>query len=166
MSGVAVEESRAGVCLRKKTLSPGHRRDLAQRAVAAQLCSGRSACRILRLARSTYWYRGQPLSSRQAQLRQRLRELSEQHPRSGYRRITALLRQAGWAVGKRQIQRLRQAEGLRVPPTKRKVVRRGVSTGWPVKADHHGHHFHLNPSYHSHRLHRSLCPDALIWIVF
>ena len=103
MSGVAVEESRAGVCLRKKTLSPGHRRDLAQRAVAAQLCSGRSACRILRLARSTYWYRGQPLSSRQAQLRQRLRELSEQHPRYGYRRITALLRQAGWAVGKRQI---------------------------------------------------------------
>ena len=125
--------------MRKKTLSPGHRRDLAQRVVAAQLCSGRAACRILHLARSTYWYCGRPLTSRQEQLRQRLRELSEQHPRYGYRRIAALLRQEGWAVGKRQIQRLRRAEGLRVPPTKRKVVRRGVSTGWPVKADHRGH---------------------------
>ena len=125
--------------MRKKTLSPGHRRDLAQRVVAAQLCSGRAACRILRLARSTYWYHGQPLTSRQEQLRQRLRELSEQHPRYGYRRIAALLRQEGWQVGKRQIQRLRRAEGLRVPPTKRKVVRRGVSTGWPVKAGHRGH---------------------------
>ena len=42
-------------------------------------------------------------------------------------------------MGKRQIQRLRRAEGLRVPPTKRKVVRRGLSTGWPVKAEHRGH---------------------------
>ena len=125
--------------MRKKTLSPGHRRDLAQRVVAAQLCSGRAACRILHLARSTYWYCGWPLTSRQEQLRQRLRELSDQHPRYGYRRIAALLRQEGWAVGKRQIQRLRRAEGLRVPPTKRKVVRRGLSTGWPVKADHRGH---------------------------
>jgi len=55
VGGVAVEESRTGVCLRKKTLSPGQRRDLAQRAVAAQLCSGRSACQILHLARSTDW---------------------------------------------------------------------------------------------------------------
>ena len=36
----------------------------------------------------------------------------------------------GWRVGKRQVQRLRRAEGLRVPPTKRRLVRRGVSTGW------------------------------------
>ena len=26
-----------------------------------------------------------------------------------------------------------------MPPTKRKVVRRGISTGWPVKATHRGH---------------------------
>jgi putative transposase len=125
--------------MRKKTLSPGHRRDLALKIVAAGLCSGRAVCRILRLSRSTYWYRGRPLSSAQEQLRQRLRELSEAHPRYGYRRIAALLRQEGWQVGKRQVQRLRRAEGLRVPPTKRKVVRRGVSTGWPVKATHRGH---------------------------
>jgi len=123
----------------KKTLSPGHRRELAQKAVAAGMCSGRAACRILQLPRSTYWYRGRPLTTAQEQLCQRLRELSEQHPRYGYRRMAALLRQEGWRVGKRQIQRLRRAEGLRVPPTKRKLVRRGVSTGWPVQATHRGH---------------------------
>jgi transposase InsO family protein len=68
-----------------------------------------------------------------------LRELSEEHPRYGYRRIAALLRQEGWPVGKRQVQRLRRAEGLRVPPTKRRVVRRGLSIGLPTKATHRGH---------------------------
>ena len=125
--------------MRKKSLSPGHRRDWAQKLVVAGICSGRAACRILHLARSTYGYRGRPLSSSQEQLRKRLRELSEAHPRYGYRRIAVLLRQEGWRVGKRQVQRLRRAEGLRVPPTKRKVVRRGVSTGWPVQATHRRH---------------------------
>ena len=50
-----------------------------------------------------------------------------------------LLRQEGWAVGKRQIQRLRRVEGLRVPPAKRKIARRGRSTGLPTKATHRGH---------------------------
>jgi len=72
-------------------------------------------------------------------LRKRLRELSERHPRYGYRRIAVLLRQEGWRVGKRQIQRLRREEGLRVPPTKRKQIRRGVSTGLPIRATHRGH---------------------------
>ena len=120
-------------------LSPVHRRDWAHKVVASGICSGRAACRILRLARSTYWYRERPLYSVQEQLRKRLPELSEAYPRYGYRRIAVLLRQEGWRVGKRQVQRLRRAEGLRVPPTKRKVVRRGVSTGWPVKATHRGH---------------------------
>jgi putative transposase len=70
---------------------------------------------------------------------ERMGILSEKHPRYGYRRIAALLRQEGWEVGKRQIQRLRRAQGLRVPPTKRKIVRRGISTGLPTKATHRGH---------------------------
>ena len=125
--------------MRKKIVSPGHRRELALTIVTAGVCSGRAACRILRLSRSTYWYRGGPLPTAKQQLQKRLRELSEAHPRYGYRRIAALLRQEGWRVGRRQVQRLRRAEGLRVPPTKRKLVRRGVSTGWPVQATHRGH---------------------------
>lgn len=125
--------------MRKKVVSPAHRRAAAQVVVSAGLCSRRAVCRILKLARSTYSYRGRPPTSAEQRLRKQLRELSQEHPRYGYRRIAALLRQEGWAVGKRQIQRLRRAEGLRVPPTKRKIIRRGVSTGLPTRAAHRNH---------------------------
>ena len=42
-------------------------------------------------------------------------------------------------MGKRQVQRWRREGGLRVPPTGRKLVRRGVSTGLPTQAQHRGH---------------------------
>jgi len=42
-------------------------------------------------------------------------------------------------VGQRHVQRLRREAGRRVPPAKRKLVRRGVSTGLPTKATHRGH---------------------------
>lgn len=120
-------------------VSPAHRRVAAHAVVARGLCSGRAACRILLLSRAAFWYRPPPLTSTEQRLAKRLRVLSEKHPRYGYRRIAALLRQEGWSVGKRHIQRLRRADGLRVPPTKRKIVRRGISTGLPTKAGHRGH---------------------------
>ena len=120
-------------------VSPAHRRQAAHAVVARGLCSGRMACRVLRLARATFLYRGRAPLAKQAGLAQRLRVLSEAHPRYGYRRVAALLRQEGWCVGKRHVQRLRRADGLRVPPTKRKVVHQGVSTGLPTKATHRGH---------------------------
>lgn len=120
-------------------VGPARRREAAHAVVARGLCSGRAACRILRLSRATFWYQPPPLTSDQQRLAKRLRVLSEKHPRYGYRRIAALLRQEGWTVGKRHIQRLRRADGLRVPPTKRKLVRRGISTGLPTKAAHRGH---------------------------
>src|ERR1017187_5592221 len=139
VGGGAAEEPGTGGGVRKKIVSAGHRRELALTVVAAGACSGRAVCRILRLARSTFWYRGRPPTTAQQQLRQRLRELSDEHPRYGYRRIAALLGQEGWRVGKRWGQRLRRTGGLPGPPTKRKLVRRGVSTGLPVKATHRGH---------------------------
>jgi putative transposase len=125
--------------MRKKIVSPAHRKAVALAVVKRGLCSGRAACRFLHLSRATYWYRARPPSSRQRRLMKRLRELSEAHPRYGYRRIAALLRQEGWRVGKRQVQRLRRAEGLGVPPTRRKTIRRGLSTGPPTRALHRGH---------------------------
>jgi len=125
--------------MRKKVVSPAQRRTLAEQVVQDGLCSRRAACRFLRLARSTYGYRGRAPTVREAQLRQRLLVLSAEHPRYGYRRIAALLRREGWLVGKRQIQRLRRDEGLRVPPSRRKLVRRGVSTGLPTTATHRNH---------------------------
>jgi putative transposase len=125
--------------MRKKAVSPASRRALAHQVVAEGLCSRRAACRFLRLARSTFSYRGRPPTPMEERLRKRLLALSAEHPRYGYRRIAALLRREGWRVGKRHIQRLRRREGLRVPPTRRKVVRRGVSTGLPTTATHRNH---------------------------
>lgn len=125
--------------MRKKAVSPAQRRAFAQEVVGQTMCSQRQACRFLGLARSTYGYRGRPPTPAEDQLRKRLLELWLEHPRYGYRRIAALLRREGWRVGKRHIQRLRRAGGLRVPPSRRKVVRRGVSTGLPTTATHKNH---------------------------
>ena len=124
--------------MRKKVVSPAQRRAAAHHVVGLGLCSQRTVCRYLGLARSTYAYRGRAPTTAEAQLRHRLHALTKKHPRYGYRRIAALLRQEGWRVGKRHIQRLRRAEGLRVPPTKRKLIRRGLSTGLPTTATHRG----------------------------
>jgi len=125
--------------MRKKAVSPAQRRAFAHEVVGQALCSQRKACRFLKLARSTFSYRGRPPTPAEAQLRQRLLALSAEHPRYGYRRIAALLRREGWRVGKRHIQRLRRDAGLRVPPTQRKIIRRGISTGLPTTATHRNH---------------------------
>jgi len=125
--------------MRKKALSPASRRAAAKQAVDAGMCGQRAACRFLRVARSTYGYRGRTPTTAEVRLRERLHELSVKHPRYGYRRIAVVLRREGWPVGRRHIQRLRRQEGLRVPPTRRKIVRRGLSTGLPTRATHRNH---------------------------
>ena len=125
--------------MRKKALSPAARREHVRRLSQGGVCSIRAGCRMLKLARSTWRYRGKAPSEPAQALHRRLAELSLQHPRYGYRRIAALLRQEGWPAGKRLVQRWRRQEGLRVPPTRRKQVRRGVSTGLPTQALYRGH---------------------------
>jgi putative transposase len=61
-------------------------------------------------------------------LRGRLREISRERPRWGYRRVHATLRQEGWAVNRKRVQRLWREEGLRVTLRRRKRRRLGVST--------------------------------------
>ncbi len=120
-------------------VSPGHKRRMAAFVIDGGVCSGRAACRCLRLARATYRYRARPPTPEHARLVSRLHELSRQHPRYGFRRLAVKLRGEGFAVGRKQVQRLRRAEGLRVPPPRKRQVRRGESTGLPTQADHRGH---------------------------
>lgn len=54
-------------------------------------------------------------------------------------KITKLLQQEGWSVGKRMIQRLRRELGLRLLKKLSRKRRRGKSTGLPAKADHPNH---------------------------
>jgi putative transposase len=61
-------------------------------------------------------------------MRAELRQVSRAHPRWGYRRAHAQLREAGWRVNRKAIQRLWRQEGLRVPVRRRKRQRQGTST--------------------------------------
>ncbi len=86
----------------------------------------RRACRVLGQPRSTQRYTPRD-PDRDRALVQRMLELVRPQPRYGYRRITALLRQEGWAVNRKRIYRLWRPEGLKVPQKQRKKRRLGHS---------------------------------------
>jgi len=65
--------------------------------------STQRACALLQLQRSTFYYQAQP--DQNADLEQQVRDLAQDHPRSGYRRIWALLRREQ-RVNKKRIHRL------------------------------------------------------------
>lgn len=76
--------------------------------------SERRACRVLGQPRSTE--RRQPQRKRQQErLVREMVELASEYGRYGYRRITAMLRQRGWSVNHKRIERLWRREGLKVP---------------------------------------------------
>jgi len=77
------------------------------------------ACRVLGQPRSTQRYTPRA-PDRDWPLKQRMLELVGRHPRNGYRRITALIRQDGWAVNRKRISPLWRREGLKVPQKQRK----------------------------------------------
>ena len=74
-------------------------------------------------------------------MRQRLRFLSADRPRWGYRRAHAMLVEEGWEVNRKRVQRLWREEGLRVPQRKRKRRRLGDSTvaGGRLEAERANH---------------------------
>ena len=90
--------------------------------------SERRACQITGQHRSTQRHQPSRAGERDDALRERLRKLSAEHPRWGYRLAWGRLREEGWAVNRKKIQRLWREEGLRVPQRKRKRQRLGDST--------------------------------------
>ncbi|BCZ88988.1 transposase (plasmid) [Thermus thermophilus] len=71
--------------------------------------------RVLRVPRSTLYYRPQDPPPEEAALRERLRALAAAWPRYGYRRLTALLRGEGVQVGEKRVRSLMREEGLLLP---------------------------------------------------
>ena len=55
--------------------------------------------------------------------------LASQYGRYGYRRITALLREAGWAVNVKRVERIWRREGLKVPQKQPKKGRLWLNDG-------------------------------------
>jgi putative transposase len=108
-------------------VSPARRRRAVQHLQRVFGVSQRWACQLVGQHRSTQ--RHQPAESdRDRALREELRRLSRAHPRWGYRRAHAVLREQGWTVNRKAIQRLWREEGLRVPIQRRKRQRLGMST--------------------------------------
>jgi transposase InsO family protein len=103
--------------------------------------SERRACQITGQHRSTQRHQTGG-ADRDDALRERLRRLSAEHPRWGYRLAWGAVRNEGWAVNRKKIQRLWREEGLRVPQRKRKRLRLGESTV-PAKRLRAGHPNHV-----------------------
>jgi putative transposase len=88
----------------------------------------RRACRVLGQHRST---QRKPPSAPddEAALTAEILALATRYGRYGYRRITALLRQAGWRVNRKRVERLWRREGLKVPRKQPKKGRLWLGDG-------------------------------------
>ncbi len=90
--------------------------------------SERRACRVLGQHRSTQRKVPQTPDD-EAALTADIIELARQYGRYGYRRITKMLRTAGWSVNKKRVERLWRREGLKVPAKQPKRGRLWLNDG-------------------------------------
>jgi putative transposase len=76
--------------------------------------SERRACEVIEQPRMTQRYEPKQPDKDKVLIAD-MKRIAKKHPRYGYRFITAKLRQAGWQVNHKRIQRLWRKEGLQVP---------------------------------------------------
>src|SRR5690606_12145261 len=108
--------------------SPQRKRAAVKHVMEKLKVSERRACRVLGQPRSSQRYEAlRPALD--VDLVRRLHELSAEHPRFGYRRITALLKREGWRVNRKRGQRLWRREGLTLPRRAAKRRRLGEAEG-------------------------------------
>ena len=69
-------------------------------------------CRLLRVARSTLYWRPAPVSADDLAVMRRLDEQYLATPFYGARRMVAVLRREGWSVNRKRVRRLMQVMGL------------------------------------------------------
>ena len=90
--------------------------------------SERFACRVLGQPRATQRKVPQTADD-EAALTADIIALARQYGRYGYRRITALLRAAGWVVNKKRVERIWRRDGLKVPQRQPKRARLWLNDG-------------------------------------
>ena len=106
----------------------------------ALAASERRACTVLGQARKTQ-RRIPSTTDEEARLIARIIELATRYGRYGYRRITAMLRQEGWLVNHKKVERIWRREGLKVPQKQPKRGRLWLNDGScirlrPMHKDH------------------------------
>lgn len=102
--------------------------------------SERRACRVLGQIRSTQRHIPHR-SSEEENLTVEIIRLATQYGRYGYRRITALLKQQGWKVNHKRVERIWRREGLKVPKKQPKRGRLWLNDGSCIR---------LRPEYKDH----------------
>ncbi|WP_271952870.1 IS3 family transposase [Ruegeria faecimaris] len=123
-----------------KLLSPARRRACINHVRHKLRVSERRACRVLKQHRSTQ--RKLPKGrADEKRLVADMIELARQYGRYGYRRIAALLRDAGWQVNDKRVERLWRREGLKVPMKQPKKGRLWLNDGSCVR---------LRPEHRNH----------------
>jgi putative transposase len=108
-------------------VSPARRRRAVTHLQQVFGVSQRWACRLVGQHRSTQRHQSVEPDPDRA-LREQLRQFSRAHPRWGYRRAHTVLREQGWTMNRKAVQRLWREEGLRVPTKRRKRQRLSTST--------------------------------------
>jgi transposase InsO family protein len=87
---------------------------MVDRALKTLKVSERRACRVLGQARTTQRH-SSDIKGDEERLVARIIELATRYGRYGYRRITALLKQEGFRVNHKRVERIWRREGLKVP---------------------------------------------------
>jgi putative transposase len=102
--------------------------------------SERRACRLVNQPRGTQRYQLTQRADEDA-LTQAIIAAASQYGRYGYRRITAVLRDDGWYVGKDRVERIWRREGLKVPQRQKARGRLWFNDGSCVRLrpDHANH---------------------------
>jgi putative transposase len=103
---------------------PAARREAATYVRQAHEMSGRRACRVVVLNRSTYQYKRKP--DRNGEVRERLRELAEKRPRWGQKRLHVILRREGHLINHKRTERLYRELKLSLRLKKRKKRASGL----------------------------------------
>lgn len=75
-------------------------------------------CQVLDYGRSNVYYQGQQAAD--GALRAAIQQLAQQYPTYGYRRITQMLKRAGWAINHKRVARLMGQMNLAVRRKRRK----------------------------------------------
>lgn len=102
--------------------------------------SERRVCLVLEQPRSTQ--RQEPVHyDGEAVLREQIIKLALEYGRYGYRRITALLRNDGWRVNHKRVERIWRQEGLKVPQKQPKRKRLWLNDGSCIR---------LRPTHRNH----------------
>ena len=121
-------------------MSPPRRRKAVDHVRAKLVVSERRACRVLRQPRSSQRYCLKTADDEEP-LTNRIVELATKYGRYGYRRITGKLRDEGWRVNHKRVERIWREEGLKVPPKQPKRGRLWLNDGSCIR---------LRPAYKDH----------------